>query len=268
MQSATRYLIVENESLAREELSRSVRMLRPNWEYAGYAETIEEVVNFLKNDERINLVFMDIELDDGQCFEIFDRIETDVSIVFTTAYSEYALQAFHLNSLDYLLKPFSTEALENSIRKYERFTETQFTEDSSEERDNRVEISNPSGDASGSGKLKVPRVLIQQGDRYDFVPLEKVAWFESEDKYVFCIDVTRKKSITIFKTLKELEDALPAENFCKLRRNIIASISSIVSVHKFFKGSLRICLSAGETEADIVVPQTNKHNVLMWLGIH
>ena len=260
-----KYLIVENEMLARKELSRNISKLRPHWEYAGYGETVDEVVRLLNENKDINLVFMDIELDDGQCFEIFDRIDTDVSIIFTTAYSEYALQAFHLNSLDYLLKPFSLDSLENSIKKYERFYDKISNQ---YEDDGRLPIQKNFTSDDTVKKSGVPRILIQQGDKYSFLPIERIAWFECEDKYVFCVDVNGHKWMSNFKSLRDFEECLPEETFCKLRRNVVASISSVESVHKFVKGSLRVCLCAGDKEETVIVPQPNKNNVLEWLGMH
>ncbi|MDE5877193.1 MAG: LytTR family DNA-binding domain-containing protein [Muribaculaceae bacterium] len=261
----TRYLIVENERLAREELYHNVCSLRPQWECVGYAETVEEVVGILGKNKDIDLVFMDIELDDGQCFEIFERIDTEVSIIFTTAYSEFAIQAFHLNSLDYLLKPFSIDALESSIKKYEYFSD-RVGVGSWEE--NTTESDMPVWEREIPKANAMPRILIQQSDSYSFIPIEKVRWLECEDKYVYCVDDNGRKWMTGFKSLREFEHLLPAEMFCKLRRNVIASISSVTGVYKFFKGSLRVRLCAGDKEETVVVPQPNKNNVLLWLGMH
>ncbi|MDE6803052.1 MAG: LytTR family DNA-binding domain-containing protein [Muribaculaceae bacterium] len=261
----TRYLIVENERLAREELYHNVCSLRPQWECIGYAETVEEVVGILGKNKDINLVFMDIELDDGQCFEIFEMIDTDISIIFTTAYSEFVIQAFHLNSLDYLLKPFSVDALENSIKKYEYYT---YGVGQETRKEDSAEPYIPLGDWEAPKANAIPRILIQQSDSYNFIPIEKVRWLECEDKYVYCVGDKGRKYLTSFKSLREFEHLLPAEMFCKLRRNVIASISSVTGVYKFFKGSLRVCLCAGDKEETVVVPQPNKNNVLLWLGMH
>lgn len=258
------YLIVENERLSREELRRNVRALRPGWNEVGIAETVKEVVEILSVNDDIDLIFMDIELDDGQCFDIFDQVETDASIIFTTAYSDYTLQAFHLNSLDYLLKPYAKEELEKALQKFERFHGDSKSEDSVT--DFRHENDECCGQPTQAAA--VPRILLTMGERYSHIPLENVMWFESEDKCVMCTDNKGKSGLTGFKSLKELEERLPREEFFRLRRNILASIKSITEVNKFFKGALRVTLASGDKEIIVVVPQSKRQDFLNWLGMH
>lgn len=273
-----KYLIVENERIAREELLKKMEFLRPDWEYAGFAETISEVVGLLSQPHEIDLMFLDIELDDGQSFEIFNKVETDVSIIFTTAYSDYALRAFHLNSLDYLLKPFSLTDLETALKKFERFSsaeaqkmsaESQHYHKNSDSNDMLKEDEKTSPGAPEATPMPgIPRILLLKGDRYIPVPIEDIMWFESEDKCVMCICRDGLSRLTCFKSLKELTGRLPRTSFYQLRRNIFSSIEAVVEVNKFFKGTLKVTLAAGERKETVIVPQPNRQGFLDWLGMH
>lgn len=256
-----KYAIIENESLARIELENSIAALRPEWSYAGNAESIEESIGLIEDNEDLDLIFMDIELDDGQCFEIFDQCDLQAAIIFTTAYSDYALRAFHLNSLDYLLKPFTRDNLEGAIKKFEKFSLTREKEEGTRQTASLVnDISKPS--------VQTGRILIQKGEDYYFERLEDIAWFFSDNKYTMCMTSNGEEHFTNFKSLNELEGQLPANDFFRLRRNVIASVSHIRKVSKFYKGALLVTLQSKGKEETIIVNQKNKADFLAWLGMH
>jgi DNA-binding LytR/AlgR family response regulator len=247
------YLIVENERFAREQLHRVIRKLRPSWHYAGFSETIADTVSILSNDSSISLVFLDIELDDGPCFEIFNQIDTDVSVIFTTAYSEFALKAFKLNSIDYLLKPVAEAEIEAAIIKFEK-----------QQIDTSVEVS-PYTENKAS---LTSRILIQNGNNYGYINIADIAYFVSEDKYVFAVYNNGERSIVSFPSLKSLEDVVDSNCFFRVRRNILLSINSIKSVGKFFKGRLMVTISVGDKEEMVIVNSVHRAPFLNWLGSH
>ena len=111
-------LIVENEQPAADKLRRLLNRIDDKITIAGVTETVEGTVNWLQNNLRPDLIIIDIQLDDGLCFEIFETIEIYTPVIFTTAYNEYMLQAFKLNSIDYLLKPVQEDALRNALDKF------------------------------------------------------------------------------------------------------------------------------------------------------
>lgn len=114
-----RYAIIENEELARRNLQAQIEQARPGAQMLFYCETIEESIAAIREHPEVSLIFMDIELDDGNCFEIFRRVEVKAPVVFTTAYDEYAIKAFKVNSIDYLLKPIEQADVETAIAKFE-----------------------------------------------------------------------------------------------------------------------------------------------------
>ena len=115
-------LLIEDEDLAVRKLSKLLTEIDGNIEIVGKAASVQESVDFLKVNEVPDLILMDIELADGQSFEIFDQVKVESPVIFTTSYDEYALRAFKVNSIDYLLKPIKRQELEASLAKYNRLT--------------------------------------------------------------------------------------------------------------------------------------------------
>ncbi|HBL71752.1 MAG TPA: DNA-binding response regulator, partial [Bacteroidales bacterium] len=111
-------LIVENEKPAAGILVRLLHHIDPAIQVSGIVETVEGTINWIQDHDRPDLILMDIQLDDGLCFEVFETIRLDIPVIFTTAYDEYTLRAFKVNSIDYLLKPVEEQALRAALRKY------------------------------------------------------------------------------------------------------------------------------------------------------
>ena len=114
-----KYAIIENEVFARLNLQNIVETLRPGYQLVFTAETVADAIAGISSNSDLDLVFMDIELDDGNCFEIFDRIMVKTPVIFTTAYDDYAIKAFKVNSIDYLLKPVVEDDMKAAIEKFE-----------------------------------------------------------------------------------------------------------------------------------------------------
>ena len=114
-----KYLIIEDEPLAFEELKRMVEKLRPEFQMSGWSQSVAQSISLLKS-QSFDLIFADISLADGLCFDIFNEIPVNVPVIFTTAYDEYAIKAFKVNGIDYLLKPIEQEELEHAILRFER----------------------------------------------------------------------------------------------------------------------------------------------------
>ena len=115
----THYIIIEDERFAYEELKRMMLKLRPDYVLAGWAQGIEQAIPLVEQDVAA-LIIADIRLTDGLCFELFKQVPTDTPVIFTTAYDEYALKAFKVNSVDYLLKPIDERELAEAIDRFER----------------------------------------------------------------------------------------------------------------------------------------------------
>lgn len=252
-----RYAIVENEEYARLSLCSMLRDLRPDWKLLFTAESVEDTVESLQSDESYpDLIFMDIELDDGSCFDIFKEVTFSCPIVFTTAYENFALQAFDVNSIGYLLKPITLEKLTKMLVKIEglgRSLSSSVVTDTLEKKSNPVVASHG-------------RILISHRDSYTFISSDEVAFFIAEDK---CVIVTLKNGntfLTDFATLSDCMNVLDHNRFFHMSRNIVVNIDCISKVTKYFKGRLNVDIDAGSESRTVTVSSARKTEFLNWLG--
>lgn len=163
-----KYLLVEDERFAYEELKRMMQRLRPSWQLAGWAESVEQAVLLLRQGS-LDLMIVDIRLSDGLSFEIFEQCPVDLPVIFTTAYDEYAIKAFKVNSIDYLLKPIEESDLEAALCKFEH--------------NSALRSAAPEYRQLELGYLaanKKNRFLVQVGDTFRYVETPDVAFFYSE----------------------------------------------------------------------------------------
>ena len=168
-------LIVEDEPLAVKNLSLMIRELRPNWEIAECLDSIETATSFFANNNQVDLAFFDIHLADGISFKIFENADVNCAIIFTTAYDQYALKAFKVNSIDYLLKPLQKVDLEKAILKFEnQQTKTGVDFDALLKAFEKKEEFQK-------------RFLVFAGNKIKTIPVEDVAYFFSENKRAFLL---------------------------------------------------------------------------------
>lgn len=254
-----RYAIVEDEHFAQENLRGVVEKLRPNYALTFTAESVEDTIELLSANSNLDLLFLDIELDDGNCFEIFDQIEVHTPIIFTTAYNEYAIRAFKVNSIDYLMKPISEEAVGQALRKFELLrSQTATASPQIDYARLAAEIQHESGQQK--------RVLVTSGDNYGYIDIKDVAYFISEDKYVFACQYDGRRRLTTYNTLNDVEADFSGNEFFRVSRNIVAAIEAIGTVHKFFNGRLVVSVKAGDKKTDVVVSAARRDAFLKWMG--
>lgn len=246
----TRYLIVEDERLAYEEIRRMMGKLRPAYNFAGWAESVEQAVCLLKGGH-FDLLLIDIRLSDGVSFEIFEQCPVEIPVIFTTAYDEYALEAFRVNSIDYLLKPIGERELDAALVKFER----QCCLRSTTPEYNKLEADYLSG-----GKKN--RFLVQTGDTFRPVATSDVAFFYSEEKYTY-LHLFSDRRYIIGYTLDRLERMVDAEQFFRVSRNCIANIRSIHKISKYFAGRLLLQFQP-ECPHEIIVSRSRVDDFLKW----
>ncbi|MDE6669363.1 MAG: LytTR family DNA-binding domain-containing protein [Muribaculaceae bacterium] len=251
-----KYAIIENEEFARLSLYRMLKEVRPEWECIFTAESVEETLEQMQPTHNSpELIFMDIELDDGSCFDIFKHIAIDCPIVFTTAFENFALQAFEVNSVGYLLKPITMEKITQILTKIENLS-----------RSLAPSLHYP---INLQPALTVPthgRILISHRDSYSFISSDEVAFFTAEDK---CVSVTLKNGVTYltdFTTLSDCMNVLDRNRFFHMSRNTIINIDAISKVTKYFKGRLNVDICAGPNTHTIVVSAARRTDFLKWFG--
>lgn len=244
-----KYIVVEDEFYARKSLVGMIKELRPGWILDYHSESVEDVVGYLASGHQPDICFMDVELVDGNCFDIFRRHATDTPVVFTTAYHGFMQEAFEVNAVGYLLKPIEKEALRKTIEKFER-----------------LHTGSAKEVPETSASVNVRRILTSVGNQYDYVDYDDVAWFVSEDKYVFVVTTDGRKSLTSFRSLSAIEPLLDAHRFHRINRAMIIAISGIDKITKYFKGRLEVSMKAGERKAKEIISASKKDDFLAWIG--
>ncbi len=248
-----KYAIIEDERIAQRQLQDLVQSFRPAWQLEMTAESIEESVEYFSTSHGLDLIFMDIELADGNCFEIFKEVKINTPVIFTTAYDEYAIQAFSINSVQYLLKPLVKEELHKAIVKFEM-------------------ICHPHEESLLYQSLAMKfntyknRILAFNGNNYVPVLVNEIAFFLSEDKYVYAYLLDGRRKLTEFSNLSEVMGNLNPNDFLLISRNIVTSIYAIKQVSRFFKGRLLVTVVAGMEKFEVTVSAARRQSVLDWLG--
>lgn len=244
-----RVLIIEDEPLAQQELVRLINKRFPAFEVSAVLDSVEGSVDWLK-DNCADLIFMDIQLSDGIGFDIFEQVEVKTPVIFTTAFDKYALRAFQVNSIGYLLKPIIEEDLVKSIDKLNT---------SIYDFDNLNKLLG----VLKAVKIYKNRFSIKSGDKFIFVDIADVAYFYAEERVTFV--VTHKNSRHIIEyTLDALEPLLDPHVFFRITRGCIASIVSIGGVSKYFNSRLKIKLTP-IFENELLVSRVRMPTFLKWL---
>ncbi len=251
-------LIIEDEAPAARRLAGLIREFEPGVQIYDTIDSVESATKWLKTHESPDLIFMDIQLADGLSFDIFGRVEVRAPVIFTTAYDEYALKAFKVNSVDYLLKPIDQEELCNSLRKLQKMRD-QFTAPL----DTQVLRSLVQSLQPSQPQFK-NRFLVRFADKLVFIQAEDIAYFVAEDKYVFVITCDNKK-YPLDHTLDELDTLLDPSVFFRLNRKFIAHLRSIHSIHTYFNGKLKLHLHPTEPE-EVTVSRERAASFKKWLG--
>lgn len=240
-------LIIEDEQLAQEELIRIIRKRFPHMTISAQIGSVKESVEWLR-ENTADLIFMDIHLSDGISFDIFDYVEIRTPIIFTTAYDQYAIQAFKVNSIGYLLKPIMEKDLVSAVEKLE------YQPDRLKE---LLRFLNPS-------RSYKSRIVIKTGDKFSFLDINDIAYFYAEERVTFAVPKQGKPRIVDY-TLESLEQQLDPKQFFRLTRGCIASIDSIRDVSKHFNSRLKIKLTP-EYTGELLVSRVRVEDFLKWLN--
>lgn len=228
-----RVIIVEDEKTATENMLDMIRVVDAGISVLACLESVQETISWLNDNASPDLGFFDIQLADGLCFEIFEQIDLNFPVVFTTAYSEYALKAFKVNSIDYLLKPIKQADLEFALNKYKNLR-SQYLPKASKEI--LAAIKNVFPEREVQYKKSI---LIQKHD--GFIPLrtEDIACFYIDQGIVYC-QLFDNKTYAVHETLDTLEEKLNPERFYRINRQTIIAKDAIQEVSNYFKGKLLI----------------------------
>ena len=248
-------IIIEDEKPAARLLQRKLNKL--NIEVGVLLHSVEDSITWFTQNEHPDLIFLDIQLSDGLSFEIFEKIEIKSAIIFTTAYDEYALKAFKLNSIDYLLKPIDEEELEIAITKYkERVPSKEKLQIDFEEI--KKMLTNP------FEKNYKKRFTVKIGQHIKVIAIEEIECFFSENKgtYIHTLD---NRNYLIESTLETLEQELDAKNFFRISRKFILPLDSIKEIVLYSNSRLKIVLPTYK-EDDVIVSREKVSDFKNWIG--
>ena len=245
-----KYLIVEDERFAAEELKRMMTALRPGYVLEKQTKTVIDTIAFLKTSN-VDLILMDIRLADGSCFEIFNHVEVITPVIFTTAYDEHAIRAFKLNSVDYLLKPFEENELESALIKFENIFHNHSYKSNFESFKQLLPVS------------KKNRFLISKGENYHYIETTDIAHFYSEEGVVFLHAFNDKRYIVNY-TLDQIEQMLDRQLFFRVSRNCIGNVKAIENVAKYFNSRLQLSFSPA-CPHEVLVSRVRVPDFLKWM---
>lgn len=247
-------VIIEDEKLATQKLKLMLSKVRPSLEIVAEIGSIEEAVNFFQNENNIELVFLDIHLSDGSSFNIFDKVEIKAPIIFTTAYDEYALKAFKVNSIDYLLKPIEEADLQKALDKLKNITE----------KDGKMNVEKFLSAFRENRPAYKQRFLVSFGSQIRSIKVEDAAYFYADNKMVFLVSHSGHKYVTD-ETLDQLEQSLDPMEFFRVNRTFITGINSIKQMHTYSRSRIKINLLP-ECEKECIVSTEKCGDFKEWLG--
>lgn len=248
-------IIIEDEKPAARLLQRKLQKL--NIEAQTMLHSVEESLEWFGNNPHPELIFLDIQLSDGLSFEIFENIPIKSAIIFTTAYDEYALRAFKLNSIDYLLKPIDEDDLEAAVSKYKNL-QPQSQNLSLDFDQIRQMLTNP------SEKSYKKRFTVKMGQHLKMINIEDAECFYSENKgtYIHTVD---GRDYLLENTLEQLENELDPAKFYRVSRKFIISINAIKDIVVYTNSRLKIILPT-YNEDEVIVSRERVNDFRSWLG--
>lgn len=250
-----RILIFEDESLSAEHLRNLIRRYDPTIELLGIIESIKQGVDWLRTNTHPDLLLMDIQLSDGSCFELFNKVRLEIPVIFTTAYNEYAIQAFKVNSIDYLLKPIDFQELQQAIAKFRKQSPTELR--------NMEKIYEQFYSHLITTSQYKKRLLIKVGEQLKQVNVEDIAYFLFDEGICWAITFAKNR-LPIDYSLDELEQMLDPKMFFRINRKFIVKPESIEKIHTYFNTRLKLRLHP-DTESDVLVSRERVPDFKNWL---
>jgi len=250
-----RIIIIEDEKPAARLLQRKVEKL--GLQVETLLHSVEEALHWFRNNQHPDLIFLDIQLSDGLSFEIFEQIEIKSAVIFTTAFDEYALRAFKLNSIDYLLKPIDEDDLEIAISKFK----TQFQKSSISSLDFEAikrMLVNP------NEKTYKQRFTIKIGEHLKMISINEVECFYSENKgrYLHTLD---NRDYLLDATLEQLESELNPKDFFRVSRKFISPLKTIKDIVVYSNSRLKVILPTYKAD-EVIVSREKVNDFKEWLG--
>lgn len=245
-------LLVEDEALAAERVKVLLKQIDPSIKIVGCLDSVEDTVHYLKSNPAPDLLLLDIQLSDGHSFEIFEKIEYKGPVIFITAYDQYAMNAFRLFSIDYILKPVSAEALTLALLKFQNIKAAFHP----------LDYRRIVGSLKPEAHFK-KRFLCRVGQRLFFVEVGDIAFFQADNKVVYLVDKEGNKYLVDY-TLERLEQLLDPQEFFRLNRKFIVKISSIEQIKPYYNNRLKLVMKGSTSNEDLVISRERVPEFRVW----
>lgn len=252
-------VIIEDETAAAVNLAALLGETFPDMEIMATLESVAETVEWFSAGNSPDMAFMDIHLADGNSFLVFDSITVDIPIIFTTAYDMYALDAFKVNSIDYLLKPIHQERLNETIVKYESLADTYL-----KEYNEAHELPDVLKNLNSPEKKYRTRFLIASTEKYHKLSVEDIAYFYTEEKVTFAVTYTGKEHI-IDLPLERLCEQLNPDKFFRANRQVVLNIDSITRIEPYFQSRIVVHVRP-EFKEKILISREKISTFKLWLN--
>ncbi|MEO6720079.1 MAG: LytTR family DNA-binding domain-containing protein [Ferruginibacter sp.] len=250
-----RVIIIEDEAPAANRLTKLLQACNDEIEIVRKLDSVESSVRYFQTSPNIDLIFMDIQLADGLSFDIFLQTTIKAPVIFTTAFDQYAIKAFKVNSIDYLLKPIDETALQTSLEKYQQLYQKKETNFS----DKMIRLMNE----ISVEKFK-ERLLIKRGQQFSYLKTSDTAYCFADGKLCYAVDFSGNKFL-LETNLTLLEDQLRPNNFYRINRNLIVNIDAVKKVHTWLGGRLKLDILP-LSNAETVVSRERVNGFKDWLG--
>lgn len=248
-------LIIEDEPLAAQRLESLVAELLPSFEILRPIDSVKKSVHWLKHNPHPELILMDIHLADGISFQIFEQCEVNCPVIFTTAYDQYALKAFKVNSIDYILKPVDKSELKQALKKFDSINSVNHT--------NRALIDNMGAVMRMLTRKYKERFVIKLGEKLRSIEVSDVALFMSVEKTAFAQTTDGRKHV-LDHTLDELQDLVDPDQFFRINRKYIIALSAIREITSHINSRLKLQLKVSHDD-DVIVARERVQEFRAWL---
>lgn len=259
-----RILIVEDEDLAVKKIQKTLSSVDSDAEITGITDSIKSTVEWLQQNPQPDLILMDIELADGQSFEIFNLVDVKSPVVFTTSYDEYALKAFKVNSIDYLLKPVQKDELQNALNKYKKIKDTYADTPAADNRDMSLDSLVKELQRKLQPKEYRKRFLVKHTQKLVSIEIDEIAYFFSDGRLNFFKTTDNRKFVVDY-TMDELEDMLDPQQYFRISRSFYVSVNSIDKIDDYFGNRLILQLKPA-VDKEALVSREKVTDFKKWMG--
>lgn len=249
-------VIIEDENIASRRLAKLIKEVAPEITISGQITSVENGLMWFTNNPAPDLIFLDIQLNDGYGFDILDTLDDHPPVIFTTAYNEYAIRGFKYNGLDYLLKPIDKRDLEKALTKYRKNHEgskQKLKEDGFEKIKNLF------------SKEYKRRFMIKVGNQFNTFNVEDIAYFKSHDGVIF-LHTHAGIQYPIEYSIDQLETILDPVHFFRINRKFMVSVKAVKEIHSYFNSRLLLKLNPNEDDK-VIVSRERTTNFKKWLDL-